>query len=232
MSNVPRTDINWVNPPSRYLRREHHRRRTTVRREHYAATTAEVGNPGVFAPYGAITPADFAAMSSITASPTTDWPLVDQHVVLEDASLASWYNAQWNVGKVLAATGADEGAPGDFTPAGSAHALNLAAMSGITPNPATLWDVAGEHVVLNDGSHAFYNGSAWEAGDVPLADTAVAGAPGTWTPTYSPPAVDMAAMSVVTASPATAWTTGQHVTLGDASDAYWDGDSWEVGQAP
>jgi len=174
-------------------------------------------------------------MSGITASPTTDWPLVDQHVVLEDASLASWYNSQWNVGKVLAATGADEGAPGDFTPAGSAHALNLAAMSGITANPATLWDVAGEHVVLNDASHAFYNGSAWAAGDVPLADNALVGDPGTFEPTYSPPPVDFAALEAQIAlpDPATAWgTTDEHVVLGDASFAYWDGAAWVATKAP
>jgi hypothetical protein len=29
-----------------------------------------------------------------------------------------------------------------------------------------------------------------------------------------------------------AWTVGQYVVLDDASHAYWDGDSWEVGEAP
>ena len=35
----------------------------------------------------------------------------------------------------------------------------------------------------------------------------------------------------VVASPATAWTTGQHITLRDGSFAHWDGDSWEAGVA-
>jgi hypothetical protein len=29
-----------------------------------------------------------------------------------------------------------------------------------------------------------------------------------------------------------AWYNGQYVVLGDASHAYWDGNSWEVGEAP
>lgn len=33
-------------------------------------------------------------------------------------------------------------------------------------------------------------------------------------------------------SPATAWTVGQYIVLGDESHAYWDGDSWMVGEAP
>lgn len=30
----------------------------------------------------------------------------------------------------------------------------------------------------------------------------------------------------------TAWTTGQYVVLGDGSHAYWDGNSWELGEKP
>jgi hypothetical protein len=60
-------------------------------------------------------------------------------------------------------------------------------------------------------------------------NTATAGSPGTFS--GSVPA-DMAGMSGVTASPTTAWTTGQSVVLGDASNAYWDGTTWQVGIAP
>jgi hypothetical protein len=38
-------------------------------------------------------------------------------------------------------------------------------------------------------------------------------------------------MASVIATPTSAWTTGQHVVLGDASKTYWDGDSWNAGQA-
>ena len=60
------------------------------------------------------------------------------------------------------------------------------------------------------------------------ATTATAGSPGSFN--GSAPA-NLAAMSGITASPSSAWTTGQHVVLGDASKAHWDGDSWEAGEA-
>jgi hypothetical protein len=62
--------------------------------------------------------------------------------------------------------------------------------------------------------------------------TATAGAPGTFAPTSAMPA-DLPALQAagVTASPATAWTTGQWVELGDASDAHWTGAAWAAGQA-
>ena len=62
---------------------------------------------------------------------------------------------------------------------------------------------------------------------------ATAGIPGTWTPTDSyPPAnfVDLVADDP-TASPGTAWTTGQYVVLGDDTHAYWNGTAWAVGEA-
>lgn len=60
---------------------------------------------------------------------------------------------------------------------------------------------------------------------------ATAGAPGTFTPANSYGA-DLADLTDVTATPATAWTTGQHVVLSDGSSAHWDGDSWNAGVAP
>lgn len=62
---------------------------------------------------------------------------------------------------------------------------------------------------------------------------ATAGIPGTWTPGGSTAPADLAALqgSSIVASPATAWTTGQYVDLGDSSDAHWDGNSWEAGAA-
>ena len=66
----------------------------------------------------------------------------------------------------------------------------------------------------------------------PAATGATAGTPGTWTPAGSTPPADLAAAGAVTASPATAWLTGEHVVLGDASSAYWDGAAWVPGTAP
>ena len=61
---------------------------------------------------------------------------------------------------------------------------------------------------------------------------ATAGSPGTFTPSGADVPADLAAMTGIVASPATAWTTGQHVVLDDASQAYWDGAAWVAGVAP
>lgn len=59
---------------------------------------------------------------------------------------------------------------------------------------------------------------------------ATAGTPGELTPTNSY-AETLADMGTVTASPNTAWTTGQYVTLGDGTKAHWDGSAWAAGAA-
>jgi len=61
---------------------------------------------------------------------------------------------------------------------------------------------------------------------------ATAGSPGTFTPTGSTTPANLAALSGVVASPSSAWTTGQHVILGDASHAHWNGSAWASGNAP
>ena len=58
------------------------------------------------------------------------------------------------------------------------------------------------------------------------ADTAVAGTPGHFLPVGSDPPANFAAMTDITASPTTAWTTGQYVVLGDASQAHWTSTAW------
>jgi len=63
---------------------------------------------------------------------------------------------------------------------------------------------------------------------------AVAGIPGHFTPAGSDPPANLADMiagtpTVVVASPATAWTTGQYVVLGDNTHANWTGTAWAAG---
>lgn len=65
-----------------------------------------------------------------------------------------------------------------------------------------------------------------------VATGATAGKPGTFTPAGSAPRANLAAMSGITASPATAWTTGQYVVLGDNSHAHWTSTAWAAGDAP
>lgn len=66
-----------------------------------------------------------------------------------------------------------------------------------------------------------------------VATGANAGTPGTFTPAGATAPANLAALQggSVVASPPTAWTTGQHVVLGDSSQAHWDSDSWESGAA-
>lgn len=68
--------------------------------------------------------------------------------------------------------------------------------------------------------------------DNPDADAATAGIPGSFDDGGVRP-YDLAALrlAAVTASPATAWTSGQYVILGDGSRAHWDSNSWEAGAA-
>lgn len=67
-----------------------------------------------------------------------------------------------------AATGATAGAPGVFTPAGSDGPDNLAALqaSGVVASPATAW-TTGQYIELDDGTHAYWDGDSWEAGEAP-----------------------------------------------------------------
>jgi hypothetical protein len=76
-------------------------------------------------------------------------------------------------------------------------------------------------------------------GTAPAATGATAGTPGTWTPGGSTPPSSVANLIAgtpvtVTASPATAWTTGQYVqtgTAGAAGEAHWSGTAWVAGRA-
>jgi hypothetical protein len=64
---------------------------------------------------------------------------------------------------------------------------------------------------------------------------ATAGTPGTWTPSGSTPPVSPAAMTGITASPATAWTSGQYVQTqlaGAPGETCWTGSAWVGGRAP
>lgn len=60
---------------------------------------------------------------------------------------------------------------------------------------------------------------------------AVAGTPGTLTPTNSYPPASLASIGSLTASPTTAWTVGQRIVLRDGSTAHWTGTAWAAGPA-
>lgn len=69
----------------------------------------------------------------------------------------------------------------------------------------------------------------WTVPGTIVATGAAAGIPGTFTPAGATPAASLANMTGITASPATAWTTGQHVETGDGKDCYWNGTAWVLG---
>lgn len=68
----------------------------------------------------------------------------------------------------------------------------------------------------------------------PAATGATAGIPATLTPadSYPPETFALLLATPLTATPATAWTTGQHVVLGDGTKAYWNATTWVQGTAP
>lgn len=103
------------------------------------------------------------------------------------------------------------------------------------PDEASLLNV--EFGLQGDINYEPYNlvfdSATFPAEGATTASGATAGTPGTWTPGGSTPPNSIAALQAagVVASPATAWTSGQYIVLGDSSHAYWDGDSWEAGEA-
>jgi hypothetical protein len=66
---------------------------------------------------------------------------------------------------------------------------------------------------------------------IAAATGATAGSPGSFTPAGSGAPANLAGATGVTASPATAWTAGQYVVLGDASEAHWNATTWVAGRA-
>jgi hypothetical protein len=70
---------------------------------------------------------------------------------------------------------------------------------------------------------------SWSVPGTIVASGATAGIPGSFTPAGATPPANLTAMSGLTASPATAWTIGQHVEMGNGQDAYWDGTVWVAG---
>ena len=81
-------------------------------------------------------------------------------------------------------------------------------------------------------------GSPTVDGTVPIQDV-TAGEPGAYVPPTATPPTNLTALKANaiigdsgTNAPGAAWTEGQYIVLGDASDAYWDGSAWVAGEAP
>lgn len=69
----------------------------------------------------------------------------------------------------------------------------------------------------------------------PKSTGATAGIPGTYTPADSYPPDNFGELTTthtLTASPSTAWTTGQYIELADGTFAHWNGTAWVAGKKP
>jgi hypothetical protein len=60
---------------------------------------------------------------------------------------------------------------------------------------------------------------------------AATGAPGYYTPAGATVPANLAALTGITATPATAWTVGQYVITADLLAAHWSGSAWVAGKA-
>jgi hypothetical protein len=120
--------------------------------------------------------------------------------------------AQWGVGTSNVIMGADGTTPTTLLdPIGSREHERMFLTTVAPPEPGCSCDAVGTE-----------------------ATGAAAGAPGTWSPadTYAPFSFDDLVTSDPTATPSSAWTSGQYVVLGDGTHAYWGGSAWVEGEAP
>lgn len=65
----------------------------------------------------------------------------------------------------VVATGATPGIPGVLTPATAVVPYDLAGLQATGALGETTAWTTGQYIVLGDGSHAYWNGSAWAAGE-------------------------------------------------------------------
>jgi hypothetical protein len=117
----------------------------------FANNTASATNPNIS---GSCIPAPFPLLMGDAGAESEcaiDWSLIGTPTI--------------DSGGVVA-TGASQGAPGFFTPTGCVTPANLAALTGLTANPATTWN-SGTYVVTADLLAANWNGTAWVAGKHP-----------------------------------------------------------------
>ena len=102
--------------------------------------------------------------------------------------------------------------------------------NGLAPSAPAMPEINGTFHALPASGECYWDGTGWADGVAPDA-YAIVGDPGTFFPDGYVPA-DLTALQTDVADQTDRWVDGQHVVLDDASKAHWDGDSWEVGEAP
>jgi hypothetical protein len=78
----------------------------------------------------------------------------------------------------------------------------------------------------------FKAAGSWTVPGQIIATGATAGLPGSFTPAGATPPLALANMTGIVASPATNWTVGQHVEMGNGLDTHWNGTAWIAGVHP
>ena len=106
-----------------------------------------------------------------------------------------------------------------------------------TGGAKTVWVSLTHATIVDSGTAAETSKELWAAkGWTGSAATgASAGTPGSWTPSGALPPANVAAIGAATASPSTAWKSGQYVqtdTPGAAGRAHWSGSAWVAGAVP
>jgi hypothetical protein len=123
---------------------------------------SRTGNAWGVGPYNVIKTAAGAASPLLVALPTTN------HLHMQLTTLAPPTAVCGATALGTLATGYTAGIPATPTPANSYSHNTLAALIAAAPTktPATLW-TTGQHVLLQDGTHAYWNATTWIAGDAP-----------------------------------------------------------------
>ena len=93
-------------------------------------------------------------------------------------------------------------------------------------------------IITGDAGAASQVQIDWNLTAPPSVDTgavaatgATSGAPGFFTPSGAQPPANLAALTGLTASPNTAWTTGSYVITADLLANHWSGSAWVAGKA-
>lgn len=166
---------------------------------------------------------------TLTASTTTSWTLNGTAIQDWDAPTGtSLVQYSWaHDGETVDFVWKPNAGSTSFTGKVTVRALELGGDVNTRITTDFSWPMAGKPTTV------------WGVGGSAPASGATAGAPGTWTPAGSTPPSSVANLiagtpNAVTASPATAWTTGQYVQTGTAGvpgQAYWNGTAWTAGTA-
>jgi hypothetical protein len=93
-------------------------------------------------------------------------------------------------------------------------------------------------IISGDAGAAAEVAIDWNLTGPPTVDTgavtatgAQSGAPGYYTPSGATVPANLAALTGITATPATAWATGSYVITADLLAAHWTGSAWAAGKA-